>query len=76
MTENEISNTIIGAVMKVHKALCPGLLGSAYQECLLYVLLKEGLIICRSAPFMVFTNSSALLAANTGLLLTKASLSL
>ncbi len=53
MTENEISNTIIGAVMKVHKALCPGLLGSAYQECLLYVLLKEGLIIEKQKPMQL-----------------------
>ncbi len=53
MTENEISNTIIGAVMKVHKALCPGLLESAYQECLLYVLLKEGLIIEKQKPMQL-----------------------
>lgn len=53
MTENEISNTIIGAVMKVHKVLCPGLLGSAYQECLLYVLLKEGLIIEKQKPMQL-----------------------
>jgi len=43
MSENEISNKIIGAAIKVHNALGPGLLESAYQECLYYVLVKEGL---------------------------------
>lgn len=43
MTENELSNTVIGAAIKVHTALGPGLLESAYQECLYYVLQKEGL---------------------------------
>jgi GxxExxY protein len=43
MTENELSNKIIGAAIKVHMALGPGLLESAYQECLLHVLRKEGL---------------------------------
>ena len=38
MTENEIAYQIIGAALEVHKALGPGLLESAYQECLLYKL--------------------------------------
>ncbi len=43
MTENEISYKIIACAIEVHKALGPGLLESAYQECLLYKLKKEGL---------------------------------
>jgi len=43
MSENETSNKIIGAAIKVHNALGPGLLESAYQECMYYVLVKEGL---------------------------------
>ncbi|RIH62916.1 GxxExxY protein [Mariniphaga sediminis] len=36
MTENEITDTIIGCAIKVHRNLGPGLLESAYQECLFY----------------------------------------
>lgn len=36
MTENELSNKIIGIGMEVHSALGPGLLESAYKECLFY----------------------------------------
>ena len=40
MNENELSNIIIGCAIKAHKALGPGLLESAYEECLCYELLK------------------------------------
>jgi GxxExxY protein len=43
MSENEIAKRIIGAAIEVHKSLGPGLLESAYQECLFYKLGKEGL---------------------------------
>ncbi len=45
MKENEISKIIIGCAIEVHKQLGPGLLESAYQECLYYELKKKGLII-------------------------------
>jgi GxxExxY protein len=45
MTENELSNIVIGQAIEVHKALGPGLLESAYQESLLYKLRKEGLTV-------------------------------
>ena len=41
MTENEIGDTLIGAAIKVHSAVGPGLLESAYQACLLYELEKR-----------------------------------
>ena len=50
MTENEISNRIIGAALKVHTALGPGLLESAYKECLYYVLQKEDLKVEKEKP--------------------------
>jgi GxxExxY protein len=50
MTENEISQIIIGAAIKVHTALGPGLLENAYQECLFYVLQKEGLKVEKEKP--------------------------
>ena len=43
MIENEISNKIIGCAINVHKQLGPGLLESAYQECLYYELKEAGL---------------------------------
>ena len=43
MTENELSNIIIGFAIKVHKNLGPGLLESSYKECLYYEINKAGL---------------------------------
>ncbi|MEW5842263.1 MAG: GxxExxY protein [Bacteroidota bacterium] len=43
MHENELSEIIIGCAIKVHKSLGPGLLESAYEECLFYELVKSGL---------------------------------
>src|SRR5690606_8144320 len=43
MTENEISNKIIGAAIEVHKRLGPGLLESSYEDCLAYELKQLGL---------------------------------
>ncbi len=47
MTENEITEKIIGCAIKVHKKLGPGLLESAYEECVAYEILKSGLTIER-----------------------------
>ena len=43
MVQDQITEKIIGAAMKVHSALGPGLLESAYQACLLYELKEQGL---------------------------------
>lgn len=43
MDENELARKVIGAAIRVHKSLGPGLLESAYKECLYYMLIKEGL---------------------------------
>jgi GxxExxY protein len=45
MHENEITGKIINAGIEVHKALGPGLLESAYKECLYYQLTKNGLFV-------------------------------
>jgi GxxExxY protein len=43
MHENEISERIIGCAIKVHKCLGPGLLESAYEECLAAEMDVDGL---------------------------------
>ena len=43
--ENELSNIVIGCAIKIHKALGPGLLESAYQACLHYELTQNGLSV-------------------------------
>lgn len=45
MSEYELSNIIIGKAIEVHKVLGPGLLESAYQECLYYELVNSGLSV-------------------------------
>ena len=40
---NELSGKIIGACIEIHRELGPGLLESAYEECLAYELTKAGL---------------------------------
>ncbi len=50
MTENEISEKIIGCAIEVHKSLGPGLLESAYLECLYYELKKTGLHVEKQKP--------------------------
>ncbi len=41
--ESELTSIIIGKAIEVHRHLGPGLLESAYQECLHYELVNEGL---------------------------------
>jgi GxxExxY protein len=50
MSENEISETIIGCAIEVHKSLGPGLLESAYLECLFFELQKAGLQVEKQKP--------------------------
>jgi len=50
MTENEISNKIIGCAIEVHQNLGPGLLESAYKECLYYKLIKSGIFVEKEKP--------------------------
>jgi len=45
--EGELTSIVIGRAIDVHRALGPGLLESAYQECLAYELQQAGLYIER-----------------------------
>ena len=57
MHENELSEKIIGAAIKVHKNLGPGLLESAYEECLYYELDKLQLKIEKQKPMpLIYEN--------------------
>ncbi len=42
---NNLTKQIIGAAIEVHRTLGPGLLESAYQECLLFELKRLGLAV-------------------------------
>ena len=50
---NKLSSKIIGAAIEVHKALGPGLLESAYEECLCYEQDLRGLSFERQKPLPV-----------------------
>jgi GxxExxY protein len=43
MTENELTQIIIGCAIEVHRKLGPGLLESAYRECLCFELTNRNL---------------------------------
>ncbi len=53
MEINKITEKIIGCAIEVHKKLGPGLLESAYEECLSYELKSAGLSIQRQVPVPV-----------------------
>ena len=50
---NELSDRVIGHAIEVHRHLGPGLLESAYEECLCYELTKAGLAYERQLPLPV-----------------------
>jgi GxxExxY protein len=50
MSENELSRIVFDCALKVHQTLGPGLLESAYEECLVYELKKTGLEIEKQKP--------------------------
>ena len=50
MTENELSRIVFDCALKVHQSLGPGLLESAYEECLFYELRKIGLRVEKQKP--------------------------
>jgi GxxExxY protein len=45
MNENDLAHKVIGISLEVHRALGPGLLESAYKECLSYKLTQSGLFV-------------------------------
>ena len=53
MEINDITGEIIGCCIEIHKELGPGLLESAYEECLAYELNNAGLFFERQKPIPV-----------------------
>lgn len=50
---NELTEKIIGAAIEVHKLLGPGLLESAYEECLAHELASANVLFQRQVPLPV-----------------------
>jgi GxxExxY protein len=50
MLFEDLTDTIIKYSMQIHSVLGPGLLESAYRECLFYKLQKEGLHVEKERP--------------------------
>lgn len=61
MERNQITEKIIGCAIEVHKYLGPGLLESAYEECLSYELQDAGLKIERQKPVPVIYKENSTL---------------
>jgi len=53
VNKNEISGAVVDAAMKIHSALGPGLLESAYSACLKHELIKRGLRVACEVPLPV-----------------------
>lgn len=50
MRSPDLTREIIGAAIKIHRALGPGLLESAYETCLAYELQHQGMKVERQKP--------------------------
>jgi hypothetical protein len=48
-----VSKEIIGSAIEVHQIIGPGMLESAYEECLTYDLIQKGLKVDRQKPIPV-----------------------
>ena len=53
MGKGDLTQEIIGAAIKVHRKLGPGLLESAYEACLAYELTRSGLNIRRQTTLPI-----------------------
>jgi len=50
---DRVSDRVIGAAIEVHRHLGPGLLESAYEECLCFELVRRGVAYERQVPLPV-----------------------
>ena len=54
ISENEISKIVYESGFLVHKSLGPGLLESAYEDCMFYGIKKQGLFVEKQKPMPIF----------------------
>ena len=57
---NKLSNRIIGAAIEVHKSLGPGLLESAYEECLCHELNLQSIAFQRQKALPIIYKEKSL----------------
>jgi GxxExxY protein len=53
MQNTDLTGRVIGAAIRVHRALGPGLLESAYEACMKHVLRREGLRVDSQVPMPI-----------------------
>src|SRR5205085_9792313 len=53
MNENHIGDAIIAAALKIHSAVGPGLLESAYETCLIYELERRRIGVRSQVPIPI-----------------------
>lgn len=53
LPENVISQKVIGMAIDIHSHFGPGLLESAYRECLYYDLKESGLMVIKELPLPI-----------------------
>src|ERR1700719_2310748 len=63
MRENELSTFAVNAALKVHTALGPGLLESAYEACLVHELRKLRLSVVTQQHLPILYDASRLMRA-------------
>jgi GxxExxY protein len=51
---NELSHRVIGAALRVHEEIGPGMLESAYEACLMFELLDQGMQVERQKPMPIY----------------------
>jgi len=57
LQESELAKIVVNAGLRIHKTLGPGLLESAYEECLFHELTKAGLNVEKQKPLpLVYEN--------------------
>ena len=57
---DRLAGTIVDAGLKVHRALGPGLLESAYEHCLVYELGTRGLVVLRQVALPIVYEGATL----------------
>jgi GxxExxY protein len=60
MDVNHLTERVIGAAIRVHRELGPGLLESAYQACLVHEMNDGGLHVARQVPLPVIYKGTKL----------------